>query len=82
LFELIGKPQFDERLSSYPQPPCLTVEGLHHPGREVYIDPLRVGAYTPSLAQIQLINDLFAGIKFPIKRLRFHKAPPLHPVIA
>ena len=50
LAELVGKPQFNERLSGHTRSPRLTVEGIHHPGREVSVDPLRFSPDAPSLA--------------------------------
>ncbi len=52
LRQLIGKPQLYERLASHAQPPRFTVEGIHHPCREIYVDPLGIGANSSCLRQI------------------------------
>src|ERR1700730_4813383 len=81
LTPLVGKPQLDQRLPRHAESARFTVEGIHHPSREIHVDPLRIGANAPSFAEVELAHDLPAGIKFAITGLRFHKSPPLHPVI-
>jgi hypothetical protein len=65
-----------------PQSTRFAVEGIHHPSREVHVNPPRICADASSFAYIELIDNLPPGVKFAIKRLRFHKLPPLRPVTA
>jgi hypothetical protein len=77
-----GLTSLDQRLPRHAKSTCFTVKGIHHPSREVHIDPLRIRTDTPSLVEINVVKDFPARIKFAIKDLRFHKVPPPHPVIA
>ena len=78
----IGQPELDQRLPRHPKSTRFTVKGIHHPSREVHIHPLGIRTDTPSLAEINVIKDFPAILKFAIKDLRFHKVQPPHPVIA
>jgi hypothetical protein len=52
LSQLVGKPQLYERLASHAQPSRFTIEGVHHPCREINIDPLGIGANSSCFPQI------------------------------
>ena len=49
--QLLRKPQFNERLSCYPEPARFPVEGVHHPSGEIHIDSFRVSPDASSLEQ-------------------------------
>ena len=70
LTQFVGEPELDQRLPRHAKSPRLTVEGIHHPGGEIHVDPLRFGTNAPRLFEIEVFRDLLASIKFSIKRGR------------
>src|SRR5690606_20636181 len=86
LFQPIGQPQLDERLTCHPEAPRLPVNGSHHPRWKINIDAFGLQTGASRFAEIELIRDALASVELPLKcrRLRLpfhgfplHRSPPL-----
>jgi len=72
--EAISQPHLDQRLARHAETGGFAVERLHHPGREIHVDPLGNGADTARLAQVEVLRHLFAAVELLVKFFRFHRA--------
>jgi len=59
-------------LPRYAESARFAVERFHHPPGGIHTDPLGIGANASNFAEIEVFNDLIAGIELSVKHLRFH----------
>jgi hypothetical protein len=76
VFQSLGDPHLDDRLTSQPKTLCLPVERLDHPHRKVHRHPTvgQPGAYRRS--EVKGGGDVLPAIEQPIEVLSLHRGPP------
>jgi hypothetical protein len=68
-FQLFVERELDERLTRHSDHIRLSVDGLHHPRRNVHAYALGFKIYVAGGFKIKIFGDIFASVKTPIKFL-------------